>query len=105
MKNYGTREGNMSHVSWDTVRRAKAEAQNPPTEMITWVQGYILALQDMLKDLSVQREAVRYGYDPDALVVMDMIKEHFETTLNGANRTLKELRHQGGEHERPHQVD
>lgn len=73
----------MNALEWKRVKEASPRALR---ETRAWVQGYILALEDVITDL----EAQRHGYlnDPDTRRALGMIQKKIEDSLLSAQRTL-----------------
>ena len=73
----------MDALDWKEIKEARPQAVR---ETLAWVQGYVLATEDVIKDLEVQRD--RYLNDPDAERLMDMIQKKVKDSLLSAQRTL-----------------
>ena len=85
------------HRSWvDIMRRsdwkAVYDAQGGPQAIqntMHWVQGYILALEDVSKDLD--RDLYDYLNDPDAQRALEGALRNVQESLGSAQRTLEEI--------------
>jgi hypothetical protein len=76
----------MDALDWKEIQEAKPQAVR---ETLAWVQGYILALEDVIKDLEVQRDG--YLNDPDTQRALEMILEKVQESLGSAQRTLEAI--------------
>jgi hypothetical protein len=85
----------MDTLDWKEIKEAKPQAVR---ETLYWVQGYILALEDVIKDLALYRARVVEGRGvTDAYQAlfgfMGGVIETLESaqrTLDAINETLKE---------------
>jgi hypothetical protein len=76
----------MDALDWKEIKEAKPQAVR---ETLAWVQGYILALEDVIKDLEIQWHG--YLNDPDARRALGMIQKKIEDSLLSAQRTLEAI--------------
>ena len=58
-------------------------------ETRAWIKGYVTALEDVIKDLEVQRHG--YLNDPDAERLGDLIRAEIQESLTLALDTLSKL--------------
>jgi hypothetical protein len=73
----------MDARDWKEIREAKHPALR---ETRAWVQGYILALEDVSKDLD--RDLYDYLNDPDAQRALEGALRNVQESLGSAQRTL-----------------
>ena len=56
-------------------------------ELIAWTKGYILALEDTIKDVETLLQAMQYGYGADARTALEAVLEKVQDTLATAKET------------------
>jgi hypothetical protein len=72
---------------WNLIKtRLRAQTMR---ETRAWVQGYILALEDMINDLEEQR--TKYLNDRDAELLIDLTRLKVQESLASARLTLSTL--------------
>jgi hypothetical protein len=76
----------MNALEWKRVKEASPRALR---ETRAWVQGYILALEDVIQDLEAQRDG--YLNDPDAQQTLELTLGKVQGTRASAQRTLEAI--------------
>jgi len=79
----------MSHTSWNLLKRIPRLGRGPIR--IIWVEGYVSALEDVVKGLEHQRQCYAGYTHPDVLMTMDQALEHVQAILATAQDTLRGL--------------
>jgi len=89
----------MSHMRWNLLKRVPRLGR--VKTRVIWVEGYVCALEDVVKGLEHQIQMYAQGSHNDiALDVLDTSLLHVQTILTTANDTLKLL--QATQMEIPH---
>ena len=78
----------MDRLDWIEIRKVSPKIL---AETRSWVQGYILALEDVIKDLETLLQAMQYGYSSDARVALEAATEKVQESLTSARATLSTL--------------
>lgn len=80
------------HAKWDLLRRLNNLPVSIRTEeMVAYTQGYILALEDVFKDVSTWYVSADSDRGPDYFDALISVRAQVDESLEDARATLEQL--------------